>query len=733
MNRGMVCLLLTLPAVAQIAQRDPFDAALQAFWTARSAGHFEEAAAKREEARKLLVRTALDAPQFGNRVLSVTQLYESGGMSRQARSIAEEALSRAEGLGQSHPTRIQLLNTLASSWQQDRNLLKALACLEKAAAAVDAAPLAKSPVPGAEGQPYSNGARTGAFVVFSNTPGISRREPFQDYSVYPRLADLYQQLGRPDAAAAVLAKMRTLATNNDAALASIYERQGQLDEAAAIYKKLAEQAAANPQSQPWQVAGPLQSLANLYQREQRYGEAAAALQQAVAALDASGKPEAHNQTISIRQSLASILHQAGQTQAADQVYQQLLTETKDGRDGIHTGLLSNYANYLGTTKRGAQAEDFLNDYMANHPNLGRSEESSLLFSLANVARMSGQPKRAEEYQRAAMEKQPAVQPTPAGQVFIGKDLQKAQSAANGGNLDEAFGLALQAMDAAGHAVDRDQVAWQVSSIAGTLVNKKAPDKAEQLYQRLFGLAESWSADTLQPLLNVLQNYPWFLMQQQDRWAEVPGAIERYRNALTTARGAGTGWLEEVLRLNIDFERTHGSQARALSAAQDLLSLEESLSGNTSEPYLRAAETLAELYESAGDPERALPLRRQTVSIADLVFRANDARRGFIRVQVALALARQRQFDEAEHLANEAVAIGQTMRPPQPNLFAPQLEQVRRMKAAPQSAPGSVGRRPTGAIGTIPWFDTQTYRPAQVNAPPAGKPASAKKPEKQQDR
>jgi hypothetical protein len=70
----------------------------------------------------------------------------------------------------------------------------------------------------------------------------------------------------------------------------------------------------------------------------------------------------------------------------------LLTETKDGRDGLHIGLLSNYANYLGATKRGAQAETFLNDYMANHPNLAPSEESSLLFSLANVARMSGQPK-----------------------------------------------------------------------------------------------------------------------------------------------------------------------------------------------------------------------------------------------------------------------------------------------------------------------------------------------------
>ena len=728
MNRGMVCLLLTLPAVAQIAQRDPFDAALQAFWTARSAGHFEEAAAKREEARKLLERTALDAPQFGNRVLSVTQLYESGGMSRQARSIAEEALSRAEGLGQSHPTRIQLLNTLASSWQQDRNLLKALACLEKAAAAVDAAPLAKSPVPGAEGQPYSNRA----FVGFSGRNVASRLDPVQDNNfVYPRLADLYQQLGRPDAAAAVLAKMRALATNNDAALASIYERQGQLDEAAAIYKKLAEQAAANPQSQPWQVAGPLQSLANLYQREQRYGEAAAALQQAVAALDASGKPEAHNQTISIRQSLASILHQAGQTQAADEVYQQLLTETKDGRDGMHTGLLSNYANYLGATKRGAQAETFLNDYMANHPNLAPSEESSLLFSLANVARMSGQPKRADEYQRAAMEKQQAAQPTPTGQVFIGKDLQKAQRAANGGNLDEAFGLALQAMDAAGHAVDRDQAVWQVPSIAATLANTKAPDKAEQLYQRLFGLVESWSADTLQPILNVLQNYPRFLMQQQDRWPEVPGAIERYRSALTTARGEGTGWLEEALRLSIDFERAHGSQARALSAAQDLLALEESLNGNTSEPYLRAAETLAEVCESTGDSGRALPLRRQTVAIADLVFPAS-ARRGYIRIQVALALARQRQFDEAERLANEALAIGETMRPPQANSFAQQLEQIRQMKAAPQSVGRpNMFRMNTDTNGTIRWFDTQTFRPVQGNAtPPAGKPSPEKKPEKQ---
>jgi tetratricopeptide (TPR) repeat protein len=178
-------------------------------------------------------------------------------------------------------------------------LLKAVAYREKATAALDTASSARSPAPGAHLPVSAQRSRLFVNVVGSLAEG-------QDHTyTYYELADLYQQLGRPDAAAAVLAKMRTLVQNNDAALASIYERQGQLDEAAAIYKKLAEQAAANPQSQPWQVAGPLQSLANLYQREQRYGEAAAALQQAVAALDASGKPEAHNQTISIRQNLAS--------------------------------------------------------------------------------------------------------------------------------------------------------------------------------------------------------------------------------------------------------------------------------------------------------------------------------------------------------------------------------------------------------------------------------------------
>jgi len=86
-------------------------------------------------------------------------------------------------------------------------------------------------------------------------------------------------------------------------------------------------------------------------------------------------------------------------------------------------------------------------------------------------------------------------------------------------------------------------------------------------------------------------------------------------------------------------RAHISKGKAILIAQDLLASEESLSGSASEPYLRAVQTLDALYESNGGAGRASPLRLHTVVTADLVSRPNDARRGFIRVEAARALAR----------------------------------------------------------------------------------------------
>jgi hypothetical protein len=55
------------------------------------------------------------------------------------------------------------------------------------------------------------------------------------------------------------------------------------------------------------------------------------------------------------------------------------------------------------------------------------------------------------------------------------------------------------------------------------------------------------------------------------------------------------------------------------------------------------------------------------------------------------------FDEAEGLANQAVGVGEPMRPPQSKLFASEVEQIRRMKVDAES--GSV-QTDGGINGTV---------------------------------
>jgi hypothetical protein len=90
--------------------------------------------------------------------------------------------------------------------------------------------------------------------------------------------------------------------------------------------------------------------------------------------------------------------------------------------------------------------------------------------------------------------------------------------------------------------------------------------------------------------------------------------------------------------------------------------------------------------STGDRAGALPLRRKVATIADLVYAANDSRRATLRVTAAMAYAREGQFDEAEVLAKEAVAIGQHLQSPQPGAFANELQQILQMKQVAQLTP-----------------------------------------------
>jgi len=331
--------------------------------------------------------------------------------------------------------------------------------------------------------------------------------------------------------------------------------------------------------------------------------------------------------------------------------------------------------------------------LTSHSNLQPQEEANLLFQLANGAVRSGNSKLGDQYQQAALEKQRRSQSTPAPPppILIGPDLQAAQTAANAGKLDEAFEIGLQAVATASRAVDRDQITWQLPNLATQFVNRKQPAKAEQLYLRLFGLVEAWSADNPQALISVAQNYARYLATS-DRWNEAPAAIMRYRDLIVGTRGAASSSLGDVLRLRMEFESMHGTPQGAIKVAEELVALHESLGGNTSDLYLGAAEELARQYQSSGDPGSAIPIFRRNAEIADLAFRPGDMRRAQTRITAAMALAQQRQFDEAEKLATEAVTISKAMRPPRGDMFENQLEQIREMRRAPQPNPANGNNR-----------------------------------------
>ena len=212
------------------------------------------------------------------------QLYQNSGLNGQARAILQEALNRIGTLPDWHPSRIAMLSTLADSWQQDGSLLKAAGLLEQVAAAQAAAPPVTASQPAMRGVVVSGFRESccafGGYVA----NGIN---------LYIHLADLYQQLGRPDAVAAVVAKMRAVASKNEGQLAGYFEQHGQLEEAAAIYKKLAEQSADVPETQ----ANSWQSLANIYSRQQHYADAIDAIQRAIAAVQSSDQAGIRGQAI----------------------------------------------------------------------------------------------------------------------------------------------------------------------------------------------------------------------------------------------------------------------------------------------------------------------------------------------------------------------------------------------------------------------------------------------------
>jgi tetratricopeptide (TPR) repeat protein len=675
----------------QPQQQTPLQAALQAYQAAHQAGRFDDAAAAREQARRLLSAMPPDDPMFANLAQTLAQFYQNAGFRAQARAVLQDALARAAQLGESFPAHIDLLADMANELEQDRNLLAALSYREQQAAAIEAPPAASPRPMQRQAQMVVMGAFRSGLADFGGPPNGTY--------VYQQLASLYRRLGRPQDATAVFARAAAHSAGNDSALAQLYEQQGQFDEAAKLYQRQAQQAQDRSQA-----VAPLEALANLYQREKRWDDAIGAMQQAIAAVESTG-PQGHNQSLWMRQNLARYYQSAGKTQAGDQLYQQMLADTADPSNA--TQVMVSYSGYLSSTGRSSQAESALNQYLASHSDLQPWQETNVFNSLANAARMGGNPQRAQQYDDAARAKQPVPAFAPDGQPRLSDYMSQATTAVNSGQFGEALAATMQAIAAAPRAPDRESIMSSAPYIASALAFRQAPEKAEQIYQELFQLAQSWSADTVQPLISVQQSYSGFLLQQQ-RWGELDRQLERYRDTIVAAGGAQSAFLEDVLHLSIDSARNRNRLKDAVTLSQGLADREESLSGNTSEPYFQVIQLQAQLMESSGDYLRAIPVRKKAIAIADLVSGLSDWRPGQTRIDAALALAHEREFDEAETLARAAAALGETMPPPLPRIaFSSQLDQIARMKKAAQSAPASPapgvpGSMLTGLPGSTPF-------------------------------
>jgi hypothetical protein len=634
MRRALLCLLVAAAVRAQQRPADPIFARQQAVQKARTEGRFAEAAALRDEARAILRVLPADSGPFAGWVSNVASLYQETGRTADARAVVEEALARTAALGDGHPLRIQLLVQLAGLWQADGNLLRAVSCLEKATAAHQSA----APDAGHAAKPAFV-FQSGPHAVFAlNGYGLFVADPG---AAWPQLIENYYELGRPAAVDAALAKLRELAAKQgDARYAWLFERYGSFDEAAAMLRRQVDRADGQ---QP--ISSALWSLGELYLREHRYDEAIGLMQQAADSAPAGN--------YWIRQNLVNALHQAGKDDQAGQVYREMLASASD-EDRLQT--LLGYCFFLNQTGHAAQGESMLKQYRESHPNLGAMQEVDLLQAMASAEQASGNTPQADDYRRQAEARRVAASaPAPETHLVLA-DLREAEAAANGGNSDQALRLTLEALDRLPGAPDRDTANWVVAQIADTLAQHRASSAAQQIYDRLFAVAEARAADSPLALLSAIESYLRHLSSRRDRWAEVPAVLNHYRSLQIAAHGADSSGAIAALQLSLSFEDARGATSAALRITRDMVAREEALSGSSSKAYIEALRRLAREQNLDGEPDAAAATFRQRIKIADAGFPAKEMLRGAVRIEAAQFLAGQRQWDEAGRLASEAVAM-----------------------------------------------------------------------------
>ncbi|HXA52938.1 MAG TPA: hypothetical protein VNV86_21625 [Candidatus Acidoferrum sp.] len=284
---------------------------------------------------------------------------------------------------------------------------------------------------------------------------------------------------------------------------------------------------------------------------------------------------------------------------------------------------------------------------------------NLLLKAASWGDATAVDKLMEQFESSVPE---AVPPTPDPAAATIRDAREALKA---GRTEDAFVLALRSLDEGDPA--KEAVFSEIPVLASTLALKQARGMADQLWERLFAMAEARSVDTLLPILHVTREHARFLAEWPDRIPSARAAIARYRDLLITAHGPGSAELATVLRMTIEFEQDHDAPKAAAAAAEELLVLAAAINGPDGVGNLTSIQTAAGLYEMQGNAPRVRALHQRAIAIADAGYSPYDYRPAGVRIQAAFAMAHLGDFADAERLAREAVALDPE--------FADDLEQV----------------------------------------------------------
>ena len=318
--------------------------------------------------------------------------------------------------------------------------------------------------------------------------------------------------------------------------------------------------------------------------------------------------------------------------------------------------------------------------------LGRRNDAKAVLARfeARAAEYSGGLERARERQKTALQQlTPPWQRDPVEMKQIEDLLWRAEMALGQGQWPRhdpepklAAALSLEALDRVLQSRMWDIFGSSVLNVANKLAWIDALAQSDQIFEKVLTVAEKWSVDDPYPLLQVLE-FRAAAVKSTDR---AQSAIDGWRAAVISLHGEDSNAAVEVSRSQARLYERRKDWPSAIAEVQQILANQARLTGTMCLEYSDALNLAVEIYEAADRGGEALSFRHHQVEIAGRLLDPQNIGRARVRIDTATALARQKQFKEADRLVDEAVSIARSVGN-SPDTFQPQVAEIQRLKTA----------------------------------------------------